>query len=133
MAAGARVTLVNRSTERGERAAALLDLPFVTLDRFDPTGFDLLVNATSLGRGEADPLPFSLDGLRAGTAVVDLVYRETPTPLVLAARQRGLAAVDGREVLLGQARGQFQMMTGREMPLEVARRILGLETPEADQ
>ena len=134
MAAGARVTLVNRSTERGERAAALLNLPFITLNGFDPTEFDLLVNATSLGRGTAgdqpEALPFPVDGLRAGAAVVDLVYRETPTPLVQAARERGLPAVDGREVLLGQARGQFRMMTGREMPLDVARRILGLESPE---
>jgi 3-dehydroquinate dehydratase / shikimate dehydrogenase len=130
IAAGARVTLVNRSAERGERAASLLDLPFVTLDRFDPAGFDLLVNATSLGRGEEEALPFPVDGLRTGTAVVDLVYRETPTPLVKAATERRLVAVDGREVLLGQARGQFRMMTGQEMPLDVARRILGLESPE---
>jgi shikimate 5-dehydrogenase len=126
-AAGARVTLVNRSAERGERAASLLDLPFVNLDRFDPAGFDVLVNATSLGRGEEDALPFPLDGLRPGTAVVDLVYRETPTPLVRTARELGLAAVDGREVLLGQARGQLRLMTGREMPLDTARRILGLD------
>jgi shikimate 5-dehydrogenase len=135
MAAGARVTLVNRSAERGERAAELLGLPFIPLDRFDPTGVDLLVNATSLGRGtggdQTEALPFPVVGLREGTAIVDLVYRETQTPLVKAARERGLPAVDGREVLLGQARGQLLMMTGREMPLGVARRILGLEPSEA--
>jgi shikimate dehydrogenase len=63
--------------------------------------------------------------------VVDLVYRETPTPLVRAALDRGLEAVDGREVLLGQAFGQFRMMTGREMPRDLARRILGLDGLEA--
>ena len=134
MAAGAQVTLVNRSAERGERAASLLDLPFVPLDRFAPADFDLLVNATTLGRGtggdQGEALPFPVDALRAGAAVVDLVYRETPTPLLQAARERGLEAVDGREVLLGQALGQFRMMTGREMPLAAARRILGLEPLE---
>jgi 3-dehydroquinate dehydratase/shikimate dehydrogenase len=132
--AGAAVTLVNRSAERGEQAAALLKLPFVPLDRFDPTDFDLLVNATTLGRGadpdRPEPLPFPVESLRPGTVVVDLVYRETPTPLVRAARERGLEAVDGREVLLGQARGQLRLMTGQEMPLDRARRILGLTEAE---
>jgi shikimate 5-dehydrogenase len=83
-------------------------------------------------RGERvvdDPLPFPVDGLRAGTVVIDLVYRrpeEGPTPLLAAAATRGAVTVDGREVLLGQARGQFRLMTGRELPSELARRLLGL-------
>jgi 3-dehydroquinate dehydratase / shikimate dehydrogenase len=138
-AAGARVTLVNRGVERGERAAALLGLPFLPLDLFDPAQFDLLVNATTLGRGDGEtggrgePLPFPVDRLRAGTVVVDLVYRETPTPLLRAAAERGhdgITTVDGREVLLYQALGQFRMMTGREMPVDSARAILGLENLE---
>jgi DNA-binding NarL/FixJ family response regulator len=35
-------------------------------------------------------------------------------------------AADGREVLLWQAAAQFRLMTGRELPLEVAFRSLGL-------
>ena len=35
-------------------------------------------------------------------------------------------AIDGREVLVDQARGQFRMMTGRELPLDLARRAAGL-------
>jgi 3-dehydroquinate dehydratase/shikimate dehydrogenase len=132
-AAGARVTLVNRGVERGERAAALLGLPFLPLDAFDPTQFNLLVNATTLGRAGEDrreALPFPVDRLRAGTVVVDLVYRETPTPLLQAAAEREILTVDGREVLLYQALGQFRMMTGREMPVDLARRVLGLESLE---
>ncbi len=83
-------------------------------------------------RGERavdEPLPFPVDGLRPGTVVIDLVYRraeEGPTPLLAAAAARGALTVDGREVLLGQARGQFRLMTGRELPRELARRLLGL-------
>ena len=41
---------------------------------------------------------------RTGAHIVDLVYRDRePTPLVRRARERGLVAIDGREVLLGQA------------------------------
>jgi len=139
-AAGASVTLVNRNAERGERAAALLKLPFLPRDAFDPAAFDLLVNATTLGRGgdgadgeRGEELPFAVDRLRAGTVVVDLVYREAPTPLLRAAAERGpeaITVVDGREVLLYQALGQIRMMTGREMPLDLGRGILGLESLE---
>jgi 3-dehydroquinate dehydratase / shikimate dehydrogenase len=127
--AGAAVTLVNRGAERGESAAADLQLPFLPLDRFDPAAFDLLVNATSLGRAVDDPLPFAVDALAPGAVVVDLVYdagRDEPTRLLAAAAARGLAVVGGREVLLSQALGQFRMMTGREMPAELARRLLGI-------
>ncbi len=125
--AGAEVTLVNRSVERGREAASRLRLPFAPLDGFDPAGWSLIVQATSLGRAADDPPPFPLERLAPGTAIVDLVYGDTPTALVAASRRRGLVAADGREVLLWQAAAQFRMMTGRELPLEVAARALALE------
>jgi 3-dehydroquinate dehydratase/shikimate dehydrogenase len=127
--AGADVTLVNRGRERGEQAAGALGLSFLPLARFVPAAFDLLVNATPLGRSAADPLPFAVDSLRPGTVVVDLVYGDRPTPLLEAAAALGIVAVDGREVLLAQALGQFRMMTGRELPVDLARRLLGLAKP----
>jgi 3-dehydroquinate dehydratase / shikimate dehydrogenase len=124
--AGARVTLANRDAERGRRAAADLRLPFLPLADLDPRDFELLVNATSLGRGAGEPLPFPAAALGPGRIVIDLVYRERPTPLLAAAAARGAVAIDGREVLLSQALGQFRMMTGREMPVALARQGLGL-------
>ena len=76
-----------------------------------------------------EPLPFAVEALRSEAVVIDLVYRreeEGPTPLLAAAAGRGAMTIDGREVLLGQARGQFRMMTGRELPRDLARRLLGL-------
>lgn len=125
--AGARVTLVNRGAERGREAARALELPFVPLDELRPGDYDVLVHATPLGKHDGDPLPFPVEDLRAGAAVVDLVYRRRPTPLVAAARQRGCIAVDGREVLLYQALDQFRLMTGRELPLELGRRLLEID------
>lgn len=125
--AGARVTLVNRGAERGLQAATLLDLPFMPLSGLDPSAFDILVNATSLGRGDGEALPFPVGGLRPGAVVIDMVYGDGPTPLLREAAARGAVTVDGREVLLGQAVGQFRMMTGRELPRELVRRIVGLE------
>jgi 3-dehydroquinate dehydratase/shikimate dehydrogenase len=128
--AGAEVVLVNRGSERGERSADLLSLPFLLLSDFDPSAFDLIVQATSVGRSPGEPLPFDVSALRPGTVVMDLVYGDTPTPLLLAAADRGAVTIDGREVLLDQALGQFRMMTGRELPVPLARRLLGLDAPE---
>ena len=73
------------------------------------------------GVARSDPPAFAVEALRPGTAVVDLVYGEEPTPLVAAARAAGCVAIDGREVLVQQAAGQFRLMTGRPLPLDVAR------------
>jgi 3-dehydroquinate dehydratase/shikimate dehydrogenase len=128
--AGAQVTLTNRDEERGAAAAAELELPFLPLGGFSPAGFDVVVQATALGRGAADPLPFAVEELGPGMVVVELVYGDGPTPLARAAAERGARVVDGREVLLGQALGQFRRMTGHELPLAVGRRALGLTMGE---
>lgn len=126
--AGARVTIFNRDPERGQASADRLKLPFLPLSDLDPSRFDLLVNATSLGRGDGDPLPFGVDRLRSKAVVIDLVYlADRPTRLLAEAAARGAVAIDGREVLVDQARGQFRMMTGRDLPLNLARRVAGLE------
>jgi 3-dehydroquinate dehydratase / shikimate dehydrogenase len=128
--AGARVTLFNRTPDRGRSSADHLKVPFLPLADLDPSRFDLLVNATSLGRGEDDPLPFDVERIRPGAVVIDLVYlMDRPTRLLAEAAARGAVAIDGREVLIDQARGQFRMMTGQELPLDLARRAAGLEEP----
>lgn len=127
-AEGASVTLVNRGSERGRKAAADLRLPFCTLEQFDPGPFDCLVNATPLGRGDDDELPFEPERLNSVAIVVDLVYRRSsPTRLVETTRASGRIAIDGREVLLYQAIPQFKLMTGHEMPEAESRELLGLE------
>ena len=85
------------------------------------------VHATPLGRRNGDELPLPVARLAPDAVVVDLVYGEAPTPLVAEARRRGLTAIDGREVLLYQAIPQFRAMTGRELPVALARQVLGLE------
>lgn len=129
--AGARVTLVNRTEERGREAAADLDVDFLPLAGFDPGGFAVVVHATTLGRDPADPVPFDPARLGADAVVVDLVYDEAETPLLAAVRAAGRRAVDGREVLLYQALEQFRLMTGRELPETLARETLGLAPEEA--
>lgn len=128
--AGAKVDLVNRSEDRGTRAARDLGVPYRPLADFEPGAYEVVVQATSLGRHPDDPLPFDPGALRPDAVVVDLVYTDGETPLLAAVAAAGRRAIDGREVLLFQALEQFHMMTGRELPIPLAREALGL-APEA--
>jgi len=61
--------------------------------------------------------------------VVDLVYRRKgATPLVAAAQALGHKVIEGRKVLLAQTMRQYSLMTGEQMPEELARGLLGLPT-----
>ena len=112
---GAGVTLINRGSERGERAASLLGLPYKPLLDFDAEGYDIVVNATPVGR-DADEAPFKLERLNSNAVVIDLVYGARPTPLVDRTTAQHQVAIDGRHVLITQVRKQFLLMTGKEMP-----------------
>ncbi len=127
--AGATVALVHRDPERGRQAAASLAVAALPLGAFRPAEFELVVHATPLGHRDDDPLPFPVAALRPGTVLMDLVYGEEPTALLTAARAAGCVTIDGREVLVHQAVGQFRLMTGQALPLAVARRAVGLEEP----
>ncbi|MQA95194.1 MAG: type I 3-dehydroquinate dehydratase [Streptosporangiales bacterium] len=117
-AAGARVTLVNRSIAGGVRAARLLGLPFEPLRTFDPRQYQVLVHATPL----RDEMPFRLDGLDQPIAIFDLTYGEKETTLTAAARAAGHTVVDGSEMTLVQLSRQFHRMTGRHIPARLIRR-----------
>lgn len=116
---GAGVTLINRGAERGEHAAALLGLDYVPLLDFDAEGYDIVVNATPVGR-DTDEIPFKVERLNNEAVVIDLVYGSRPTPLIGSTIARRQIAIDGRDVLITQVRHQFQMMTGREMPEDMS-------------
>lgn len=120
---GSEVTLVNRGVQRGAYAVQLLGLPFVPLSEFRAKGFNLIVNATPVGK-ENDGFPFIMDSLGTGTVVIDLAYGSRPTPLVSAVLARGGIAIDGHDVLLTQVRRQFQLMTGFEMPAGIDRQTV---------
>jgi 3-dehydroquinate dehydratase/shikimate dehydrogenase len=110
--AGAHVTLVNRDPQRGRSAAALLELPLVGLADFRPDRYELIVHATPA----AETPIFDLGRVGPGCVVADFVCAAEPTALVSAAHDRGLATIDGHEVLTRELGHQFRMMTGRPMP-----------------
>ena len=80
-------------------------------------GTDLVVNATS----ERDAV---LVELAPGQTLVDLPYPDTAT--AEAARREGARVVSGLEVILAQGVAAFELWTGREAPVDVMRKALGL-------
>jgi shikimate dehydrogenase len=61
--------------------------------------------------------PVPAAALRPGSVVFDMVYEPRETPLVAAARARGCVVIDGVEMLVAQAAGQFEAWTGQAAPL----------------
>ena len=92
------------------------------LEELSGTHFDLVVNATSLGLDPMDPEPVPLDHLGSVGAVKDLVYGDPP--LVRHARERGITALDGEEMLLQQGAVAFERWWGREAPVAAMREAL---------
>lgn len=121
--AGADVTLVNRGFDRGSFAVRLLRLPFLPLAGFSADAYSVVINATPVGR-DGDGTPFDIASLRPDAVVIDFAYNDAQTPLARSARGRGQTTIDGRDVLLAQARSQFRLMTGQDMPHELAHQIV---------
>ena len=122
LAAGAgQVTIGNRTAQAAEalaaRMAGVADGSVSGTGLGDPAfdnalaSADLAVNATTVGM--LDPgMTFPVDLLRADATVFDLVYVPAETPLVAAARARGLRAANGSEMLIAQAAAAFERWTG---------------------
>ena len=127
-----RLYLTNRT---GATARALAEgmaddricvLPFNCLNAL-PDDIVLLANTTSLGMTGKAALPVDLAGLPDTAWVHDIVYVPLETPLLAAARLRGLRVVDGLGMLLHQAVPAFGAFFGREVEVTDALRahVLG--------
>ena len=112
-----RVHLVNRTMAR---ARALADQFGATVlpAAWDAAGdllprANLLVNTTSLGMHGQPELELDVGLLPSNAVVADLVYVPLETPLLTAARERGLKTADGLGMLLYQAVRGFELWFGR--------------------
>ena len=68
----------------------------------DPTGYDLVVNATPLGMNEGDPLPIDMSLVAPTTFVGEVVMKSEVTPFLKAAKDRGCETQVGTDMLFEQ-------------------------------
>ena len=64
----------------------------------DPTGFDLVANATPLGMKAGDPLPVDVSKLKSGTFVGCVITSPVVSPLIEAARRQGCPTSTGTDM-----------------------------------
>jgi shikimate dehydrogenase len=113
----ARVHLANRTAGRAQALADQFG-PAVRPVAWEAAGellprSQLLVNTTSLGMQGQPPLAVDVGLLPPEAVVADLVYVPLQTPLLAAARARGLKTADGLGMLLHQAVRGFELWFGR--------------------
>ena len=112
LAGATKITLVNRSTRRGEELAQLLadrvkvDVNFVPWDRTYqvPESADIVINATSIGLYPDIDARLDLDvsTLRAGMVVADVIPNPPKTHLVRDALACQCQVIDGLGMLVNQ-------------------------------
>ena len=111
-----RVHLANRTAERAsvladQFGANIHPVAWETIDSLLPRA-GLLVNTTSLGMHGQPALELDASLLPSHAVVADLVYVPLETPLLSAARARGLKTADGLGMLLHQAVRGFELWFG---------------------
>jgi shikimate dehydrogenase len=106
----ARLTVGNRTVPASAAGVAAVALDSTDFEHALRSA-DLAVNATTVGM--LDPgITFDPALLPQGATVFDCVYVPQETPLLAAARARGLNAANGGEMLIAQAAIAFERWTG---------------------
>lgn len=133
--AGARhITIVNRTTQRGEALAQLINdktparaecarwLGDYTL----PEDADIVVNATNIGLYPHmnDKPSVNMDSIRPSMLVCDVVPNPPRTRFLIEATAKGARTLDGLGMLVYQGAIAFTIWTGQDAPVEVMRQAL---------
>ena len=74
----------------------------VTTGTKDPDSYDVVVNATPLGMNDDDPLPVDVDRIKPSTFVGEVVMKQTITPFLQAAQDKGCPIQIGTDMLYEQ-------------------------------
>jgi shikimate dehydrogenase len=129
----AELIVVNRTASRGEALVEMLTervkVParFVHLsgDYVVEEDTDIVINATSVGLGDADArLPLQEDSLTPDMVVADVIFNPPQTRLIRDADVRGCTPLDGLGMLVNQGVIAFTIWTAVEPDSEVMREAL---------
>lgn len=134
LAGAAEITVVNRSTLRGEDLVTLLNEKTETSSRYVswdesyalPAETDVLVNATSIGLyPDVDARPnLVYESILPTMTVCDVIPNPPETPFLREAEARGAKTLNGLGMLVYQGAIGFNMWTGKEAPVEVMLKAL---------
>ena len=111
------VTILNRNVLKASALLASFGLKGKALSltaKLPPAA--LLINASPLGMAGQAVLAIDLSPPPADATVYDIVYAPLVTDLLAQAEDRGLATIDGLEMLVGQAALAFELFFGAAPP-----------------
>ena len=134
LAGASSVTIVNRTVERGEQLAQVVDSQTPASARFEPwvanfeipAGTDIAINATSLGfHPHADQtLDVETESFAPGMVVADVVANPPMTRWLQAAEVAGCVPLTGLGMLVNQALVNARLWTGHTLDAGVMHRAL---------
>lgn len=81
----------------------------------------LVINATSAGLRDTDPLPIDLAGLPRPVGVYDTIYNPAQTRLLRTAEQLGLPFANGLSMLVHQGARALALWTNADVPVATMR------------
>jgi 3-dehydroquinate dehydratase/shikimate dehydrogenase len=118
----ANVTLFARDVAKAHALGQVFDVSYASLQSASFAGYDLVINATPLGSGDSiDQTPATAEQLDGARCVYDLVYNPIETRLLKEACKAGCNTLRGLEMLVAQARIQFELWTGQAPSLSIMR------------
>jgi shikimate dehydrogenase len=118
------VTILNRTPSRAKALAERFGCRWGEPDDFDRIRPDVVVNSTPLGMKPDDRSPLRDDQLNKDMTIFDLVYTPPVTPLIEAGRRVGCTTITGTEMFIGQAKEQFYLYFGIDVPADTIRELL---------
>lgn len=133
LSGAAEIVVVNRSNPRGQDLVTLLSDRVKVASRLEvlkgdysvPPEVDVLINATSIGLGDAQArVPVDVNSLRQELVVADVIFNPPRTRLIRDAEQRGCRTLDGLGMLVNQAVIGFKIWTGVDPDAAVMREAL---------
>ncbi|WP_394698854.1 shikimate kinase [uncultured Methanoregula sp.] len=118
------VTILNRTPQNAKALAERSGCRWAAWDTFDDIHPDLVVNATPLGMEPDVRTPLRPGQLYRELTVFDLVYTPPITPLIEAARAVGCPTITGTDLFIEQAKEQFWLWFGIDVPAETIRKYI---------
>lgn len=130
LAGAVQFTVVNRSIERGEALARLIQektkvpTSFIAWqgDYSPPADTDVLINCTSIGLNDpSGRVPVDFSSIASTCVVADVVFNPAETQFLRAAKTHGCKTLDGLGMLVNQGAIAFKRWTGVDPDTSVMR------------
>ncbi len=130
----AEIVVVNRTASRGQELVDLISGRVGIPSRLESSaerdyaiesGTEIIINATSIGLGDAEArVPLDVETLEASMVVADVVFNPPKTRLLRDAAERGCRVLDGLGMLVNQAVIGYRIWTGVDPDANVMREAL---------